>query len=181
MAKITSVTVGWKHITDVKPPKPGHTSFNVSFPKITFSGNDLKGRTRWTNAQWLQYAVGLYQKQKGFKPHTKDEFVERSSKPVKPSAKTKINPNKKTVAKKPKTFIALWTTENGVMWAEACPTEPAAFTSAAKMVAQITGLSTKDAFAEFVNAMNAWDCWEVIEGGPDRITIVESKKFNLIK
>jgi hypothetical protein len=177
MAKITSVTVGWKHIKDAKPPKPGYTSFDVSFPKITFSGNDLKGRTRWTDAQWVKHAVGLYQKQKGFKPHTKDEFVERSSKPVKAPA------NKKTAIKKPKkntaAFIALWVREDGFVWAEACPTEEAAFASAAKMVVQITGWPLKKAHEELVDALDSWDYWEVVEAGPDWVTVIESKKFKL--
>ena len=174
--KITSVKVGWKHITDVKPKQPGTTSFNVCFPKIVFSGDELKGRTQWTDAQWLKYAVNEYQKQKGFKPHTKDEFVERSFKPVK--ASTKINPNKKR--KSTGIFIAIWTTSDDLLWAEACPTENDAFASAATMVAQLTGFSFKKALVIFTDAMNTWDFWEV-DGGPDRVTVMESKKFKLQK
>lgn len=72
MKKLAKVEVGWKFTVD-----EGNNQFTVNFPRLTLDGDDLKRRTKWTDTDWLYYAVDLYKKQRGIDCIPKDSYVNR--------------------------------------------------------------------------------------------------------
>lgn len=76
MSKIKQVVVGWKHCVTIK--LDGKTTLSYKFPKVTYEGEELKGRTRWSNIKWLRQAVIDYIEQTGYDPKNIEEtFVNR--------------------------------------------------------------------------------------------------------
>jgi hypothetical protein len=75
--KLQFVNVGWKYTIE-RFEKSGSKVFDVHFPSMRFEGNDLKGRVRWLDKQWIGLAIDDFEKEKGFKlENIKDEYVDR--------------------------------------------------------------------------------------------------------
>jgi hypothetical protein len=80
MKKLLSVNVGWKYTISqvIKSETSSDKIFNVKFISIKFEGEDLKGKTKWPDNQWVRLSLKEFKKQKGFEPEViKDEYVNR--------------------------------------------------------------------------------------------------------
>jgi len=76
MSKLKQVIVGWKHCVSIK--LDGKTTLSYKFPKVTYEGEELKGRTKWSDVKWLRQAVIDYIEQTGYDPKKIDDtFVNR--------------------------------------------------------------------------------------------------------
>lgn len=56
------VIVSWKKIEN-----PAHSVFDVSSVCVTTEGRDLIGKKKWSDDQWIDNALTLYNKQKNTK------------------------------------------------------------------------------------------------------------------
>jgi hypothetical protein len=74
--KLLFVNVGWKYTTE-RFEKSGSKVFDIHFPSMRFEEEELKDRIKWTNSQWINLALEEFEKEKGFKPNIKDEYVDR--------------------------------------------------------------------------------------------------------
>jgi len=75
-SKIKAVEVGWKYRIAIK--LDGKTTYSYKFPMITYEGDELKGKTRWSNIKWLRKSVVDYIEQTGYDPKNIEEiFVNR--------------------------------------------------------------------------------------------------------
>jgi hypothetical protein len=75
MKKLLYVNVGWKYI--IERNENGSTFYEVKFPEFRFEGDDLKGRTRWTDNQLINLSIDEFEKIKGFRSNYKDEYIGR--------------------------------------------------------------------------------------------------------
>jgi hypothetical protein len=75
--KLQFVNVGWKYTIE-RIEESGSKVFDIHFPSIRFEADDLKGRTRWLDNEWINLALSEFEKEKGFRPENiKDEYVDR--------------------------------------------------------------------------------------------------------
>lgn len=76
LTKLKQVIVGWKHCVTIK--LDDKTTLSYKFPKVTYEGDELKGRTNWSDIKWLRQAVIDYIEQTGYDPKNIDDtFVNR--------------------------------------------------------------------------------------------------------
>ena len=76
MSKIKQVIVGWKHVEKIKTDSG--ISMTFKFPKVTYEGEELKGRTKWSDIKWLRQAVIDYIESTKYDPKEIEEtFVNR--------------------------------------------------------------------------------------------------------
>lgn len=73
MKKLKEVSVSWKYSTD-----NGNNTFDVRFPNCIFSGDELIGKTRWSDEKWVIFAMESFEKIKGFKTEQRDLIVYRN-------------------------------------------------------------------------------------------------------
>lgn len=74
--KLQQVIIGWKHTEIIKTDSTTHK--NQKHPKISYEGDELKGKGRWSNIKWLRQAVIDYIEYSGYDPKKIDEtFVKR--------------------------------------------------------------------------------------------------------
>jgi hypothetical protein len=75
--KLQFINVGWKYTTE-RIENSGSKVFDVHFPSVRFEGSDLKGRSKWSDNQWVKFAVDEYEKEKGIRVYCfKDQYVDR--------------------------------------------------------------------------------------------------------
>lgn len=75
MKKLKKVVVSWKYSSTRF--EDGFTFLNVKFPVVTFSGDDLKGKSRWDDKQWSIRAMNEFKLQKGFESEQRDLLVQK--------------------------------------------------------------------------------------------------------